>query len=184
MKPPLRRVPGWASRPAVSILTFLIACEQRAPHSHCAQPHKLCAPSWSQGVNKQVRLAFPLSCGVCGWLAPGNVSSSSEGRIPSEPACPWERGLGGLADRVLPLGLHETLRHCHLPLFFHLLSLGQQPAEVAPNQTGPAAREAGVSDGPRGWNSSGQGRVLIPLPRPGTNISWGWLVAKEGWPNN
>lgn len=110
MKPPLRRVPGWASRSAVSILTFLIACEQRAPHSHCAQPHKLCAPSWSQGVNKQVRLAFPLSCGVCGRLAPGNVRGSSEGRIPSEPACPWERGLGGLADCVVPLGLHETLR--------------------------------------------------------------------------
>lgn len=89
MKPPLRRVPGWASRPAVSIPTFLIACEQRAPHSHCAQPHKLCAPSRSQGVNKQVRLAFPLSCGVCGG-SPQEMSAA-----PLKAAFPLSRPVPG-----------------------------------------------------------------------------------------
>lgn len=98
---------------------------------------------------------------------------SAEGHFPSEPGLSLGEGLGAWLTE--PLSPFRP---------FHLRSLGQRAAEAAPNQTGAAAREVGVSDGPGGWKSPGQGKVPIPLLRPGTNINWGWLVTKEGWPNN
>lgn len=98
---------------------------------------------------------------------------SAEGRFPSEPGLSLGEGLGAwLTEPLSPFPP------------FHLRSLAQRAAEAAPNQTGAAAREARESDGPGGWNSPGQGKVPIPLPRPGANINWGWLVTKEGWPND
>ena len=55
--------------------------EQRAPRSHCAQPHKHCAPSWSQGLNKQVWPAFRSPVQSAGG-SPQEMSGAPLGRGP------------------------------------------------------------------------------------------------------